>query len=300
MEISKLACPNCGASITEEKGKTFCEYCGSKLIIESKSIGPIEKTDDNAVNHGGGLTREVFKSVGDNTQIELRRLQMTQELSALQMQLSNLRSEKRSLSLVQKKTAVHTVQLQQIDEEERYITSRINIIQSALFPQQDHSPSESVLTVENKAPGSNKSQSIAVENHKSRNPKSQSLALVLAVFFGWCGAHRFYTGHKIIGFVYLFSAGLFGVGWIIDVLLILLNFYKDSEQRFLTPMGSFAKVIGVTFLSFIILVTWIIIDPDAPPIILIISVLIAVVIANLKKIWTFILRKSKKTDKTSS
>jgi TM2 domain-containing membrane protein YozV len=34
--------------------------------------------------------------------------------------------------------------------------------------------------------------------------------------FGFFGAHRFYYGKKITGIIYLFTLGLFFIGWIID------------------------------------------------------------------------------------
>ena len=37
------------------------------------------------------------------------------------------------------------------------------------------------------------------------------------------GAHKFYENRAKIGLVYLFTLGLFGVGWLIDILLIALK-----------------------------------------------------------------------------
>lgn len=38
--------------------------------------------------------------------------------------------------------------------------------------------------------------------------------------FGFLGAHRFYFGRPVSGTIYLFTLGLFFVGWIIDLFLI--------------------------------------------------------------------------------
>ena len=38
--------------------------------------------------------------------------------------------------------------------------------------------------------------------------------------FGFLGAHRFYFGRPVSGTVYLFTFGLLGIGWLIDLFLM--------------------------------------------------------------------------------
>ncbi|MCQ2406614.1 MAG: NINE protein [Oscillospiraceae bacterium] len=55
-------------------------------------------------------------------------------------------------------------------------------------------------------------------------------AFLLCLFFGWFGVHRFYE-HKIFsGIIYILTFGLFGVGWLIDLILILLKPAKYSPK----------------------------------------------------------------------
>lgn len=52
--------------------------------------------------------------------------------------------------------------------------------------------------------------------------KSQIVALLLCIFLGLLGIHRFYLGYTGMGVLYLFTAGLLGIGWLIDVILLII------------------------------------------------------------------------------
>jgi TM2 domain-containing membrane protein YozV len=47
--------------------------------------------------------------------------------------------------------------------------------------------------------------------------KSKFVAYVLWFFLGLIGGHKFYLGKVGMGILYLFTGGLFGIGWIIDL-----------------------------------------------------------------------------------
>lgn len=49
------------------------------------------------------------------------------------------------------------------------------------------------------------------------------VAFFLCFFLGFFGAHKFYEGKIIFGIVYLCTCGLLGVGWLIDLILIILK-----------------------------------------------------------------------------
>lgn len=59
--------------------------------------------------------------------------------------------------------------------------------------------------------------------------KSQIASFLLCIFLGFFGIHHFYAGRNKMGLLYLFTFGLFGIGWIVDIFIIALGKYKDNK-----------------------------------------------------------------------
>jgi len=59
--------------------------------------------------------------------------------------------------------------------------------------------------------------------------RSRWVAFFLCLFLGWLGIHRFYTGKVGTGIVYIFTFGLFTIGWIADLALIAGGGFTDNE-----------------------------------------------------------------------
>lgn len=61
--------------------------------------------------------------------------------------------------------------------------------------------------------------------------KDWLVALLLAIFLGTLGVHRFYTGHIATGILMILTAGGCGIWWLIDVIIIATGNFKDGEGR---------------------------------------------------------------------
>jgi hypothetical protein len=61
------------------------------------------------------------------------------------------------------------------------------------------------------------------------SPCSRLVALVLCALLGYLGIHRFYVGKIASGILWLCTGGLFGVGYIIDLILIATGNFRDID-----------------------------------------------------------------------
>lgn len=63
--------------------------------------------------------------------------------------------------------------------------------------------------------------------------KNKIVAFVLCLFFGMLGVHYFYVGRVGMGILYLLTAGLFGIGWVVDIFRTICGSFRDDKKRYL-------------------------------------------------------------------
>ena len=59
--------------------------------------------------------------------------------------------------------------------------------------------------------------------------KSRLVALLLCLFLGTLGVHRFYAGKIGTGILWLLTFGWFGIGTFIDTIVIICGKFKDKN-----------------------------------------------------------------------
>ena len=81
----------------------------------------------------------------------------------------------------------------------------------------------------------------------ANNTHSLLIGYVLWIF-GFLGAHRFYFGRPVSGTIYLFTLGLLGIGWIIDLFLMPM-LERSADRRYVEGEVNFT--IGWVLLTFL-------------------------------------------------
>ncbi|MFY9591443.1 MAG: TM2 domain-containing protein, partial [Bacteroidales bacterium] len=84
-------------------------------------------------------------------------------------------------------------------------------------------------------PNSNRSNDNDSIIPKSNNPKDKSflVTVLLWAFLGGLGIHRFYLGHIGIGVLYLLTGALCGIGWIIDIILLVTGGLQPKGGKYI-------------------------------------------------------------------
>ena len=58
--------------------------------------------------------------------------------------------------------------------------------------------------------------------------KNKKKALIFCAAGGWIGLHQYYVGNIGRGLLYSCTIGLFGIGWIMDLVKIATGAFQDN------------------------------------------------------------------------
>jgi len=88
-----------------------------------------------------------------------------------------------------------------------------------------------VFTSEKEAKEHEKKCNVMLVKHVGE--KSWLTTLLLCLFLGFLGIHRFYVGKMGTGILYMFTGGGFFLGWVIDLIMILTGSFTDKGGHFI-------------------------------------------------------------------
>ena len=199
MKLIVLKWPNCGAyvDVKEDSRKAVCEYCDTPFYVDGS--GKVEGKEYTPVEESA-YTPVEEKPVSTH--------------------------------------AEETFSPQPVNNKRRWITTLVIYIVALIITIEADLPGLFVAVLIGgiigliiSRPEGSSSKRAATYNVYSR--KSQIIALILCLLFGMLGVHYFYVGKIGMGLLYLFTGGLFGIGWIVDIIRIIAGIFRDKDGFYL-------------------------------------------------------------------
>lgn len=234
MEIQKAACASCGApiSVPDDLDHLNCSYCGAGLDVR-RGEGYIATRLAEDV-------KDAIEESGEQTQTEIRRLGLQQQLATAQLRLSDVQTEIRALQREQRNRQVS----QQLNELRRQELGLINQIESLHRSLSGDDPLDAL----------DADQEIAYQKvlSESYGDKDWTVSFVLCLLLGIWGGHRYYTGHVLTGILQFMTFGGFGVWWLIDLYLIGSGKFRDTHGYLLAnPQLRFGQSCATSVIAFV-------------------------------------------------
>jgi len=90
---------------------------------------------------------------------------------------------------------------------------------------------EPSITAPDPAPASAAYGAPAWQRNQGDSDYTRLPVFLLCLLFGWLGIHRFFVGKIGTGVLMLLTIGGLGIWYVIDLILILLGEFRDSDRR---------------------------------------------------------------------
>ncbi|BAC44282.1 TM2 domain-containing protein [Malacoplasma penetrans] len=73
-------------------------------------------------------------------------------------------------------------------------------------------------------------------NRETVSSNSWVVTLLFVIFLGVFGIHRFYVGKIGTGVLFLLTGGILGIGWIVDLITIVIGGFRDKSGLRVKPL----------------------------------------------------------------
>ena len=214
MKLINCRCSNCGAEmqVDAERKQVFCSYCGAKLIVDNESINITNRVIDEA------RLKEA--------EVRLRELEYAHDR---EMREETLRLEQRRIFRISLMIYLGALFITYLIDGLRALFPLIlifgGIALAVTRPSDRHTVERNNIVQRN--------TTIQRDIRYDCSSKSRVAALLICFFFGVLGGHYFYVGRIGMGILYLFTGGLFGIGWLIDIIRIACGTFTDRYGMYL-------------------------------------------------------------------
>ena len=218
MKLIEMKCPGCGAALQAEEGRKtiYCQYCGTPVQVDDESLR-IHVTNtyvNEAAVRSVDLERQKFETE-------------TRQRENEQAELNQKKAEWTRYMIMYLGALGIAFFLYTLLAGVRFIGPVLEALTGVIMVFGGIGLYV-LRPVKNTA--ARNSNTIRVV-FSAGSDKSRMTAFILCLLFGVFGVHQFYAGNKGKGILYLFTVGLFGIGWLIDLFLILTGQFKDSYGR---------------------------------------------------------------------
>ena len=205
MKLINLKCSNCGAAleIDSERTQAFCSYCGAKLFIDDENINITNRIVDEA------RIKEA--------EVRLKELEYQHERELREEFIRKEKKKSETLSVVAFLVALLVTY--NVPALRRFFVLIL------IF---------GIIALVTARSGDTRNYGDRWKSVSS--PKSRIAALLFCLFLGIFGAHYFYVGRPGMGCLYLFTFGLFGMGWLIDMIRIACGIFRDKDGFYLKEL----------------------------------------------------------------
>jgi len=210
MKLVSMKCPNCGADldIDPEGKKSFCSYCGAKLMLD----------DDQSIH--------ITKRIVDEARLKEAEIRLKELEYAHERELRETRQLEEQKRVLEEQKKVHRISL---------IVYFGALIVTFLIPNMETVCGlilifGGILLVLMRRNDARSLDHTLPEEYSSKN---RMVALILCIVFGMFGLHYFYVRKTGMGILYLLTVGVFGIGWLIDIIRIASGTFQDSEGYYL-------------------------------------------------------------------
>ncbi len=205
--MRRIVCPGCSASVNvdDDVREVTCEYCGTKIRVEPEI--PVETQGRVQAQAMYEAEPEPEPEKEDLDEIFERESRMT----AAKEEARRRQREKIGRTVCPNCGGTHCSFHR--EETVRGVYRTVGVCAECghtWYTYQDSAPYARMI-------------------YRTESDKSRLISLVLCYFFGILGAHHFYVGRVGRGLVYLFTLGLFGIGWLIDLIMIIMGSFKDKD-----------------------------------------------------------------------